>query len=609
MKENITKAIISGVIMALVHFLHLTGIYEFIGYIIAYLIVGGEVLKEAIENIFHGEIFDENFLMAIATIGAIALGDYGEAVMVMLLYGIGEGFEDYATDKTRKSIADLMDIRPDYANIEKDGKIEKVNPEEIKKDDLIIIKPGEKIPLDGYVIDGKSMVNTSALTGESVPTSVKAGDEVLSGCINLDGTLTVKVKNEFKESTVVKILDLVENANSKKAKTENFITKFAKYYTPIVVILAVLLAVVPPFVFHNGVFIEWLKRALTFLVISCPCALVISVPLGFFAGIGSASKNGVLIKGSNYMELLSKLDTVVFDKTGTLTKGTFEVTKIIPENISQEELIETAAMAETHSTHPIANSLRKTYGKEIEISRLTDVQEISGNGIKAKIDGKEVLVGNDKLMKSCNIQIKENKEVGTVVYVAKENEFLGSIVISDEIKEDSKEAIKGLNDNKVRKTVMLTGDNKQIAEKVGKDLNIEEVYAELLPEDKVNKLEDLIKSSNGSLAFVGDGINDAPVITRADVGISMGGIGSDASIEAADVVIMDDKPSKLNTAIKISRRTLGIVKQNIIFALAIKIIFLTIGALGYANMWQAVFADVGVTVIAILNSMRAITLK
>ena len=502
-----------------------------------------------------------------------------------------------------------MDIRPDYANIEKDGKIEKVNPEEIKKDDLIIIKPGEKIPLDGYVIDGKSMVNTSALTGESVPTSVKAGDEVLSGCINLDGTLTVKVKNEFKESTVVKILDLVENANSKKAKTENFITKFAKYYTPIVVILAVLLAVVPPFVFHNGVFIEWLKRALTFLVISCPCALVISVPLGFFAGIGSASKNGVLIKGSNYMELLSKLDTVVFDKTGTLTKGTFEVTKIIPENISQEELIETAAMAETHSTHPIANSLRKTYGKEIEISRLTDVQEISGNGIKAKIDGKEVLVGNDKLMKSCNIQIKENKEVGTVVYVAKENEFLGSIVISDEIKEDSKEAIKGLNDNKVRKTVMLTGDNKQIAEKVGKDLNIEEVYAELLPEDKVNKLEDLIKSSNGSLAFVGDGINDAPVITRADVGISMGGIGSDASIEAADVVIMDDKPSKLNTAIKISRRTLGIVKQNIIFALAIKIIFLTIGALGYANMWQAVFADVGVTVIAILNSMRAITLK
>lgn len=600
-------------------------------YLISYAIVGAEIVIEAIKNIFKGEVFDEHFLMAVATIGAIAIGEYPEAVAVMLFYQIGEIFQDYAVDKSKKSITKLMDIRPDYANVKREDKILKVKPEEVKINEIIVVKPGEKIPLDGIVIDGKSMLDTSSLTGESLPRSIKKDEEVLSGCINQSGTITIKVTKEYGESTVHKILDLVENASNKKSKSENFITKFAKYYTPIVVILAVMLAIIPPIILRDGSFINWLYRALTFLVVSCPCALVISIPLGFFGGIGGASKKGILVKGSNYLEALANTETVVFDKTGTLTEGVFEVqeiktakkiqddnleeTKQEPEKIeiseiTKEELLKTVAICENDSNHPIANSVKNAYVKQnnekINTSNLKNVQEISGKGISATIEGKEVLVGNQKLMKDKDIKYIQCKSVGTILYVSIEGKFAGYIVISDKIKQDSKEAISSLNKNGVKKTVMLTGDKKEVAEKVSKQIGIDEVYAELLPDGKVKKVEELLqtKETKGKLVFVGDGINDAPVLALSDIGIAMGGLGSDAAIEAADVVIMTDEPSKVSKSIDIAKKTMKIVKENIIFAIAIKIIVLILGACGVATMWEAVFADVGVSILAILNSLR-----
>ena len=585
--------------------LHPTGLSRFFIYMSAYLIVGVDIVLRAIKNIFKGEIFDENFLMAIATVGAICIGEYPEAVMVMLLYQIGEKLQDNAVEKSKQSISSLMNIRPDYANVEINGELIKKNPENVKIGDIIKVKAGEKIPLDGKIIDGEASIDTSALTGESVPRTVKIGDKAVSGCINTNGVLTIKVEKEFGQSTVSKILELVEHASSKKAKAENFITKFARYYTPIVVFGAIALAAIPPLLF-DAQFSIWFQRALTFLVISCPCALVISVPLGFFAGIGGASKSGILIKGACYIEALSKPYTVVFDKTGTLTKGTFKVTKIQPvEKISADELLKYAAYAENYSTHPIATSLKETYGRNIDTSLIGNVEEISGNGIKAQIDNSEILVGNNKLMTKFGINYISQQNAGTVIYVAKNNEFVGSITISDELKIDSKATIKNLNKKQI-KTVMLTGDNSIPAEYIAKELDIPKVYSELLPAQKVEKLEELISTQKGSVIFVGDGINDAPVLTRADVGIAMGGLGSDAAIEAADVVIMNDNPSKVVSAIKIAQKTMQIVKENIIFALGIKILFLILGAFGVITMWGAVFADVGVTLIAVLNSLRAL---
>ena len=577
-------------------------------YIIAYLIVGFEIVLEAIENIFKGKIFDENFLMSIATIGAFAIGEFPEAVAVMLFYQVGELFQSYAVDKSRKSIVSLMDIRPDYANVKRNNEISKINPEEVKIGETIIVKPGEKIPLDGKIVNGNSMLDTSALTGESLPREVKENDEVLSGCINQNGLLEIEVTKEFGESTVSKILDLVENASSKKSKSENFITKFAKYYTPAVVIIAVFLAVIPTLVIEGAEFTDWLYRALTFLVVSCPCALVISIPLGFFGGIGGASKKGILVKGSNYLEALSNSEIVVFDKTGTLTKGVFEVQKIEPVGILKEELIKYAAYAESYSNHPISVSIKKAYGEEIDTNLISKTEELSGRGVVAIIEDKEVLAGNEKLMQEKNIKYTKCNEVGTIVYIAINKEFAGYIVISDEIKEDSKKAIDDLKRNNIKQTVMLTGDRKDVGESVAKEIGIDKVYTELLPDGKVEKVEQLLKekTEKGKLVFVGDGINDAPVLALADIGIAMGGLGADSAIEAADIVIMTDEPSKINTAINISKKTMRIVKENIVFAIGIKIAVLILSAFGLSTMWEAVFADVGVSVIAIINSLRAL---
>lgn len=577
-------------------------------FFISYLIAGWDVLLTAVKNIFKGELFDENFLMTIATAGALAIGEYPEAVMVMVLYQIGELLQDRAVEKSRKSITDLMDIRPDYANIEQDGKLVQKHPEDIKVGTIIIVKTGEKIPLDGEVIEGNAVVDTSALTGESVPKNISVGDKAVSGCINTNGLLKIRTEKEFKESTVSKILELVEHASSKKAKTEKFITKFAKYYTPAVVCLAVLLAILPPLLIEGSQFMDWFKRALTFLVISCPCALVISVPLGFFGGIGGASKEGILIKGSNYIEALANTKAVAFDKTGTLTKGTFKVTELHPsETTTKEDLLKYTAFAENYSNHPIALSIKEAYGNIIDTSRIKDVKEIAGQGIKALVDNSEILAGNSKLMKSNNIKIPKIECLGTIIYTSIDGEFAGYIIISDELKEDSKKAISSLNKIGI-KTIMLTGDNKNTAEMISQELGISEFHSELFPEEKVQQIEELIKHKNPktSVMFVGDGINDAPVLTRADVGVAMGALGSDAAIEAADVVIMDDKPSKISKAIKISQKTITIVKQNIVFALGVKAIFLICGALGFVTMWGAVFADVGVALIAVINSLRTL---
>ena len=580
-------------------------------FVISYLIVGLEIVLKAIRNIFKGKVFDENFLMAIATIGAFVIGEYPEAVAVMLFYQIGEAFQDYAVDKSRKSIISLMDIRPDFANIQRNGKIDKINPEEVNVGDIIVVKPGEKVPLDGIIVKGTSMIDTSALTGESVPKEIKEQDEILSGCINENGVLEVKVTKKFGESTASKILDLVENASSKKSKSENFISKFAKYYTPIVVVTAVLLAIIPPMIFNRAEWIEWIHRALTFLVVSCPCALVISIPLGFFGGIGGASKIGVLVKGSNYLEALFNTEIMVLDKTGTLTEGVFEVQQINPIDISKEDLIKYATYAESFSNHPIAISLKKAYGKEIVNKEVSETQELSGLGVRAVIDGESVLVGNEKLMKENCIDYIKSEEIGTILYIAVNNKFAGTIVISDKIKTDAKETIDKLKKDNIKKIVMLTGDKRKVGENVAKKLGIDEVYTELLPSDKVEKVEELMKnkSENGNLAFIGDGINDAPVLAISDIGIAMGGLGSDAAIEAADVVLMTDEPSRVVDAIKISKKTMTIVKQNIIFAISIKLIVLILSAIGISNMWQAVFADVGVSILAILNALRALYIR
>ncbi len=581
-------------------------------FLAAFAIIGGDVLLKAVKNISRGQVFDENFLMSIATIGAFTIGDYSEGVAVMLFYQVGELFQSYAVDKSRRSIVSLMDIRPDYANVQRGDQLDRVDPDEVKIDDVIVIKAGEKIPLDAVVIEGNSMVDTSALTGESVPREVAPGDNLLSGCININGLLTARVSKEYGESTVSKILDLVENAGSKKSNSENFITKFARYYTPGVVVVAAFLAIIPPLILPGASFSDWLYRALVFLVISCPCALVISIPLSFFGGIGGASRNGILVKGGNYLEALAQTEIVVFDKTGTLTKGVFKVQEIVPEGISGEDLLEMTAYAENYSNHPISLSLKQAYGKEIDNSRIETVEEVSGHGVVARLDGKTVAAGNAKLMRKLEIPFEEAQGVvGTVVYVAIDNTYHGHIVIADEVKEDAAKAISDLKESRVKQLVMLTGDAKIIGEKVASRLGMDQVYTELLPADKVQKVEELFaaKSFKGKLAFVGDGINDAPVLARADIGIAMGGLGSDAAIEAADVVIMTDEPSKIATAMKLSKKTLGIVKQNITLALAVKAVVLVLGAFGIASMWAAVFADVGVAVLAILNAARVLRIK
>lgn len=575
-------------------------------YVLSYIIVGKNVVIKAIKNIFHKQWLDENFLMTISTIGAFCIGEYPEAVAVMIFYQVGELFQNYAVNKSRKSIKTLMNIRPDYANVIRDGKIENVDPDEVEIDEIIEIKSGEKVPLDGVIIDGNSMIDTSSLTGEAVPRRVDIGDEILSGCVNISGLLRVKVTKVYDESTVSKILELIENATTKKSKSENFITRFAKYYTPIVVILAVILTVLPPIILQDS-FSMWLARALTFLVISCPCALVISVPLSFFGGIGGSAKQGILVKGSNYLEMLSKVSTVVVDKTGTITKGVFKVQKICANNIDKNELLKMTAYAEYNSNHPISISLKNEYKEEIDTSKIQEVQELTGLGVKAIVFEKQVLVGNLKLMKEHKIKYEEAKDVGTVLYVAIDNEYVGYIVISDEIKEDAKSSIKSMKRMGIEKTIMLTGDKKEIAEAVSKDVGIDEVYSELLPTDKFQRLEDILEKEgiNRKVAYVGDGINDAPSLARSDIGIAMGGIGSDAAIEAADIVIMTDEISKIPTAIDISKKTIKIVKQNIVFAIGVKVLVLILGALGISGMWEAVFADVGVSVIAIINAMRA----
>ena len=573
--------------------------------LIPYLLIGKDVVWKAVRNILHGKVFDENFLMSIATVGAMVIGKYSEGVAVMLFYQVGELFQSYAVNRSRQSITELMDIRPDYANIEEDGGLRQVDPEEVRIGDIIVVKAGERIPLDGKVASGTSLLDTSALTGESVPREVVPGSDVISGCINTSGLLRIEVTREFQESTVAKILDLVENASSKKAKAENFITKFAGYYTPVVVTASLLLAVIPP-LFLGLAWGDWVNRALMFLVISCPCALVISIPLSFFGGIGGASKCGILVKGSNYLEALADMTTIVFDKTGTLTKGVFKVTKLHPAGMKEEELLQYAALAESYSDHPISLSLKEAYGRKMDAERIGEVEEIPGHGVSAVVDGHRVLAGNLKLMKRMDIPYEENSVSGTVVYVAVDDKFAGSIVIADEVKEDAKAAIAALNAAGVRKTVMLTGDRREVGEEVASKLGLDQVYTELLPGDKVDKVEELLQNMNGreQLAFVGDGINDAPVLSRADIGIAMGAMGSDAAIEAADIVLMDDEPSKIAVAVRIARKTLRIVRQNIVFALGVKAFFLLLGAFGVATMWEAVFADVGVSVIAILNATR-----
>ena len=617
-KKMLTRIIICAVMLVALQFLPITGIPRFILYLAAYLVIGYDILKKAGKGILNGRVFDENFLMAIATIGAFALaiyeksGDYNEAIAVMLFYQIGELFQSYAVGKSRKNISALMDIRPDYANIEVDGKLEKVDPDEVTVGSVIVVQPGEKVPLDGVIIDGTSTLNTSALTGESLPRDAKTGDEIISGCINMTGVLKIRTTKEFGESTVSKILELVENSSSRKSRSEDFIAKFARIYTPTVCYSALALAVLPPVVrLVMGLTSEWeqwLYRALTFLVTSCPCALVVSIPLSFFAGIGGASKEGVLIKGSNYLETLSQVKTVVFDKTGTLTKGVFEVSAVHHSPMEQEKLLEYAALAECASSHPISKSLQKAYGKEIDRSRVTDIEEVSGRGILAKVDGVSVAAGNHKLMEQLGIDFIDCHSPGTIIHMAVSGKYAGHIVISDVVKPNSKKAIEQLHRAGVTKTVMLTGDAKKVADSVAKELGVDEVYSDLLPADKVEKVEALLSQQSGKakLAFVGDGINDAPVLSRADIGIAMGAMGSDAAIEAADIVLMDDEPLQIAKAIKISRKCIGIVYQNIVFALMVKFACLALVALGAANMWAAIFADVGVMVLAVLNAIRAL---
>lgn len=612
MKKRLWRIIIGAVLFVIAMIINLNVAWLNIAlYLLSYIIVGGDVVKRAVRNIARGKVFDENFLMSAATIGAMLIKEYPEGVAVMLFYQIGELFQDFAVDKSRKSIASLMDIRPDYANVKRGGELIKVDPDEVRIGDIIVIKAGEKIPLDAVVIEGNSMIDTIALTGESVPREVEVGDTILSGCINMNGMITAKVSKEFEESTVSKILDLVENASSKKSQSEKFITRFARYYTPIVVIVAVVLAIAPPLIIPDASFSDWVYRALSFLVVSCPCALVISIPLSFFGGIGGASKKGVLVKGSNHLEELARTEIIVFDKTGTLTKGVFKVQEIHAESISQEALLELAAYAESFSNHPISNSLKAAYKKEIDNSRISDMEEISGHGVIATVDGKKVMAGNAKLMDKMKIPYYKGEITGTVVHVAVDNSYAGYIVIADEVKADSAQAIKELKKSNIKQTIMLTGDRQNVADKVAKELGIDQVYAELLPGDKVEKVEELFaeNSQKGKLAFVGDGINDAPVLARADIGIAMGGLGSDAAIEAADIVIMTDEPSKIATAIKVSKKTLRIANQNIVLAIGIKVLILILSALGITTMWAAIFGDVGVTILAVLNSFRALNVK
>ena len=605
-KRMLIRILASGVLFVGAVLLPLSGWAELAVFLVPYAVIGWDVLWRAVRNIAHGQVFDENFLMALATIGALAIGEYPEAVFVMLFYQVGEWFQSYAVNRSRTSIAALMDIRPDYANIEVDGQLQQVDPEEVSVGDAIVIKAGERIPLDGVVLEGTSTLDTAALTGESLPRQVQPGDDVVSGCVNLSGLLKVQVTKAFEESTVSKILDLVENASSKKAKAEHFITRFARYYTPIVVLAAVALALLPP-LFTQVSWLDSIQRALNFLVVSCPCALVISVPLSFFGGIGGASRAGILVKGGNYLEVLAKTEIVVFDKTGTLTQGVFNVTAIHPDHCDQSQLLELAALAEVSSDHPISRSLLEAWGQLPDRSRVTQAEELSGRGVRAMVDGKVICAGNDKLMDEIGVTWHPCHHVGTTVHVAADGVYLGHIVISDQVKPDAQQAITALKAAGVRKTVMLTGDAKQVGEAVAAQLGLDEVHTQLLPTDKVDRVEGLLKevSPKGALAFVGDGINDAPVLSRADVGIAMGALGSDAAIEAADIVLMDDKPSKLAQAIAIARRTLAIVRQNIVFALGVKLLVLVLSALGLANLWEAVFADVGVSVIAILNAMRA----
>lgn len=615
-KKMLIRIIISFILFIALRILSLNNFYETILFLITYFIIGYDILKKAIKGILNRQVFDENFLMAIATVGAIALGEYSEGTAVMLFYQIGEWFQSYAVGKSRRNISELMDIRPDYANIEDDsGNIVQVDPDEVEIGSTIIVKPGEKIPIDGKIIEGTSSLNTSALTGESLPQEVTTNDEVISGCINITGLLKIKTTKEFGESTVSKILDMVENASSKKSKSENFISKFARYYTPAVCYSALALALIPPIINllmgNEASWSVWIYRALTFLVISCPCALVISIPLSFFAGIGGASNSGVLVKGSNYLEALATTKYVVFDKTGTMTQGVFEVSGIHHSTIENDQLLEYATLAESYSTHPISKSLQKAYGKPVDKTRIKDVKEISGHGVIAKIDNITVMAGNDKLMKKFNISYVNCHSIGTIVHIAIDNKYAGHILISDLIKPTAKQAIQELKNIGIKKTIMLTGDISKVANKVATDLNIDQVYSELLPEDKVTKVEELLnqKSNKEKLAFVGDGINDAPVLSRADIGIAMGALGSDAAIEAADIVLMDDDPLKIAKAIKISKKCLKIVYENIYFAIGIKVICLILGAIGIANMWLAIFADVGVMVIAVLNAIRALNVK
>ena len=615
-KKVLIRIIVAFVLLVILSFVPVDGWIKFALYMIPYLVIGYDILKKAVKGIMNRQVFDENFLMAVATVGAIALGDYKEGVAVMLFYQIGELFQSYAVGKSRRNISELMDIRPDYANIEQDGELVQVDPDEVEIGTVILVKPGEKIPIDGVIVEGTSNLNTSALTGESLPREAKEGDEVISGCINMTGLLKIRTTKEFGESTVSKILELVENSSSRKSRSENFISKFARIYTPAVCYGAVALALIPPIVrmVFMGLpadFGTWIYRALTFLVISCPCALVISIPLSFFAGIGGASKEGVLVKGSNYLETLSQTKYVVFDKTGTMTQGVFEVSGIYPAALSKEEVVEYAACAESYSSHPISKSLQKAYGKEIDKNRVTDVKEISGKGVTAQVDGRLVAAGNGKLMDQLGVPYTVCNEVGTLVYVAVDGKFAGCILISDLLKPHAKEAIAALKNAGVTRTVMLTGDTKRVADAVAAELGIHEVCSELLPADKVSKVEELLakKSEKEKLAFVGDGINDAPVLSRADIGIAMGALGSDAAIEAADIVLMDDDPLKIAKAIKISRKCIRIVYENIYFAIGIKVICLLLGALGIANMWAAIFADVGVMVIAVLNAIRALFVK
>ena len=618
-KKVLIRIIISAVLLVafkLICYLAPVNKYvELVLFLIPYLVIGYDILKKAVHGIFHGEVFDENFLMAIATVGAIALGEYVEGAAVMLFYQIGELFQSYAVGKSRKNITALMDIRPDYANIEQEGGLEQVDPDEVEIGTIIVVQPGEKVPIDGVITEGTSTLNTSALTGESLPRNAKVGDEVISGCINMTGLLKIRTTKEFGESTVSKILELVENSSSRKSKSENFISKFAKYYTPAVCYGALALAIIPPIVLlimgKPAMWGDWIYRALTFLVISCPCALVISIPLSFFAGIGGASNQGVLVKGSNYLETLAQTKYVVFDKTGTMTQGVFEVSGIHHNEMADEKLIEYAALAECSSSHPISKSLQKAYGKPIDRNRVTDIEEISGNGVIAKVDGVSIAAGNAKLMKRLGISYQECHHVGTVVHMAVDGKYAGHILISDIVKPHAKEAIAELKKAGITKTVMLTGDSKRVADQVAADLGIQEVYSELLPADKVSKVEELLskKTEKEKLAFVGDGINDAPVLSRADIGIAMGALGSDAAIEAADIVLMDDDPLKISKAIKIARKCIRIVYENIYFAIGIKILCLILGALGIANMWMAIFADVGVMIIAVLNAIRTLFVK